>query len=135
MKNIYKPRTAFKDFINYLHGNVLDFEQMEKNGHLEMYHKAMQFVGEVAGNIAYSPFYKEDIELLMAVERKVMSCQELADITGVSVRSVAPRLNKLVNLAYVYSFREKKNVYYNITPFGREKLEEYINDPQSPLYV
>lgn len=44
-----RPRTAFREFMNYLNAEVLDFEKMEEEGMMETYYKAMEFSGSVAG--------------------------------------------------------------------------------------
>ena len=129
-----RPRTAFKHFMNYLNSQVLDFEQLEKGDMMETYYKAMQFFGEVAGNSAYSPFYHEDAKLLLSIERRTMSLDELVDIMDSSVRSMGTKMNKLINYGYVTNLKEKKVTYYRLTPYGRKFLEELINDSESVLY-
>lgn len=131
---LLRPRTAFKHFMNYLNSEVLDFDKIERDGMMETYYKAMEFVGEAAGNSAYSPFYKEDGVLMLAIETQTKSMDELCETLEVSSRSMAPRMNKLVNYGYVSSLKEKKVTYYKLTPYGRKYLEELINNPESVLY-
>lgn len=131
---LLRPRTAFKHFINYLNSEVLDFDKLEADGMMETYYKAMEFVGEAAGNSAYSPFYKEDAKLMLAVEQNTMSMAELCEITETNSRTMAPRMNKLVNYGYASSLKEAKTTYYKLTPYGRKFLEDLINDPESVLY-
>ena len=129
-----RPRTAFREFMNYLNAEVLDFEQMEEEGMMETYYKAMEFSGSVAGNSTYSPFYKQDAELMLSIERKTMSMGELTDIMETSTQSMGPRMAKLINFGYASSFKEKKVTCYRLTPYGRKFLEELINNPESVLY-
>lgn len=132
-KNL-KPRTAFKHFINYLHAEVLDFDKITNDDMFETYMKAMQFVAESAGNSDYSPFYKEDGQLLLYIQTTVMSMSELCEIQETTFRSMAPKMSKLINLGYVSSFKENKETFYKITPFGLKFLEDLVNDPKSVLY-
>ena len=133
-EKVMKTRTAFKNFINYLQAEMIDFDKVEQDGMMEVYFKAMQFVGEVAGNTSYSPFYKEDGELLLAVERNIMSMEELSELTGADYRSLAPKMNKLINLGTVSSTKEKRKTFYKITPFGLKYLEALVQDENSVLY-
>lgn len=129
-----RPRTAFKTFMNYLNSQVLDFEKIEEDGMMPTYYKAMQFFGEVAGNSTYSPFYKEDGEIMLVLDQNTVSMSELCALTDTSNRSMAPKMTKLINYGYATSFKEKKVTYYKLTPYGRKFLEELINDPESVLY-
>lgn len=133
-KNL-KPRTAFKHFINYLHSEMLDFEKIEADEMFETYIKAMQFVGEVAGNSAYSPLYKMDADILMALEQNIaISMSDVSAMFDVSPKSMSPRMAKLINLGLVSNFREDKILYYKITPYGSKFLTELVLDPESVLY-
>lgn len=131
---LLRPRTAFKNFINYLNAKVLDFDQIEEDGMMEVYYKAMEFVGTVSGNSAYSPFYKQDALLMLAIEAQTRSMQELCTSMETNSNSMAPKMNKLINYGFASSLSEKKITYYKLTPYGRKYLEELINNPESVLY-
>ena len=133
-EKVVKPRTAFKQFMNYLNANVLDFDKIEADGMFETYIKAMQYVGETAGNSEYSPFYPEDGQLLLRIQSNTMSMKELCEIQETTAKSMAPRMSKLINLGFVASFKEAKETFYKITPYGLRYLEELVNDPKSVLY-
>ena len=133
-EKVIKPRTAFRQFMNYLQSDMIDFEKVEADGMMETYFKAMQFVGEVAANTSYSPFYPEDGQLLMAISKNTMSISELVELVSSSIQSMAPKMNKLINLGIASSFKENKTTYYNITPFGRKYLEDLVRDENSVLY-
>lgn len=133
-KNL-KPRTAFKQFLNYLHSEMLDFEKIEEDGMFDIYVKAMQFVGEVAGNSSYSPLYKIDGEILMMLEQNAaISIKDASARFDTTYKSMAPRMSKLINLGFVSSFKENKETYYKITPYGSKFLTELVLDPESVLY-
>lgn len=133
-KNI-KPRTAFKQFLNYLHSEVLDFEKIEEDGMFDTYVKAMQFVGEIAGNSSYSPLYKIDGEILMVLKQNpAVSIKDASARFDTTYRSMAPKMTKLINLGFVSSFKENKETYYKITPYGSIILTELVLDPESVLY-
>lgn len=133
-KNL-KPRTAFKHFINYLHSEVLDFEKIEKDKMFDTYVGAMKFVGEIVGNSAYSPIYKMDGEILMVLEQSVgISIKDISARFDTTYRTMAPKMTKLINLGFVSSFKENKETYYKITPFGSQTLRELVLDPNSVLY-
>lgn len=130
-----RPRNAFKHFINYLHSNVLDFEKIEEDGMFDTYVKAMQFVGEVAGNSTYSPLYKMDGEILMMLEQNLaVSMEDASARFDTTFRSMAPKMTKLINLGFVSSFKENKATYYKITPYGSKVLRDLVLDPESVLY-
>lgn len=129
-----KPRDCFRDFINYLHDGHLDFEQMEEDKVMETYYKAMEYYREVVGNSLYTALYKEDLLMLIQVKAALYSTAELAEILEIPIQSVSARTNKLIRSGLMYSFLDKKQRYYRLTPYGEKELEKEIMNPESLLY-
>lgn len=127
-----KPRTAFVDFINYIH-TKLDFEELVDEGFFNTYLAAMEFVEEVAGNALYSELYKEDYNLLEAAD-SFSTTSELVERTGYSLQSISARINKLIRKGLLFSTTEKRVNYYKITPYGKMELEKAILDEDSLYY-
>ena len=138
-EKVVKPRTAFRQLINYLQREMIDFEKLENDDMLNTYYHAMRFVGEVAGNTAYSPFYRKDSDILVLLAANTLSMQEISERTERNVQSLAPSLAKLVNLGLATNFTERvakvQNTYYTITPYGLKFLEELIADEDSAYYI
>lgn len=132
-----RGKAAFRRWLNYLHGQVLDFKKMEEDGVLEDYYAAMGFVSEFANRGEYSPFYKYHAELLLLISSNPgVSTAEAALMSDITTESAARRIAKLVDLGYVYSFKEKnRETRYNLTPHGKKFLTyELVENPNSVLY-
>jgi len=121
-----RPRAAFVEWLNYIQSKI-DFDEMEKDGKMELYFAAMQFVGEVAGNASYNHFFEEDIELMTYLyDAQEVTKLECANRLGISLPQINGRLNKLIKNGYLFYKEEKKQLYFILTPFGRKAIFEYI---------
>lgn len=126
MKKPLRPRAAFVEWLNYIQDRI-DFEEMQKDGMMDVYFAAMEFIGEVASNSTYNHFFEEDIQLVLYLSNhEGVTLKECAEYLSISIQQTSGRLNKLIKSGFAFSKQEKKERYYSLTPYGKKKIFEYV---------
>lgn len=119
-------KQAFMQFFAYAL-NQVEFNQMEKDGMLDLYMTAMQFYEKNYGNGDKNRLTSADIEFLLTIQSMAKSGSEIMNELGIDAKTIANRITKSMEKGIICTFFERGTRYYKLTDYGRTRLKEEIN--------
>ena len=120
-------KQAFMQIFSYALSHV-SFEKLLEDDLLDTYMVGMGYYEKVFGNREINQLTEADIEFLLCLESKPLTGEEIAERLSLSGKTVANRINKALEKGLCGTFYEKfkKNRYYELTVYGKQRLREEI---------
>lgn len=123
------PKANFIQLVSYWQEHT-DFEQLEKDKMLETYFAGMKYFEQIAGKAGKVELFPEDIELLLMLKGdRHTTIEELAEMSSFNKMALNKKIYKFIVRGFVSSYKEKRQKYYRLTPYGEKMLiEEILNN-------
>lgn len=126
------PRKNAVQILNWFQSQS-NFQELEENNWLEIYHSAMQWFEANLGNSNYVELEEIDIECLLALRQNSHTVEELVAVVGLSSQAIRQKMFKLVTRGFVISYLEDKaarvenrKTYYKLSPYGYKFITNYV---------
>ena len=125
-----KEKQAAMQWYNYLL-SLVDFENLSKED-LHKYNLSSPYFESIFGMTEYKTLETKHYELLRGISEGITTSKELATYIQHSAPATFPLLNIVTirGLAIVEYNKILKCKQYRLTPYGRQRLEEYLTTLQ-----